>query len=91
MTVDVGWKSINDGWSLERHSWRKEKLELVSAVASAVDQSCVIIYRISLCLPLLARSPDNPQRIRVASVFEFSDCSLSGGQDFRGPLWGYNK
>ena len=26
---------------------------------------------------LLARSPNDPQRIRVASVFEFSDCSLS--------------
>ena len=25
----------------------------------------------------MARSPDDPQRIRVASVFEFSDCSLS--------------
>ena len=25
---------------------------------------------------LLARSPDDPQRIRVASVFEFSVCSL---------------
>ena len=25
----------------------------------------------------LARSPDDPQGIRVASVFEFSDCSLS--------------
>ena len=25
---------------------------------------------------ILARSPDDPQRIRVASVFEFSDCSL---------------
>ena len=26
---------------------------------------------------LLARSPDDPQRIRVASVFELSACSLS--------------
>ena len=30
-----------------------------------------------LLLPFLARSPDDPQRIRVASVFElFFDCSL---------------
>ena len=34
---------VNDGWSQERSSWRKEKLELVSAVALAVDQSYVIL------------------------------------------------
>ena len=36
MTVDVGWMSVDDGWSQERSNWRKEKLKLVSAVASAV-------------------------------------------------------
>ena len=34
--VDVGWMSVGDNWSLERYNWRKEKLELVSAVASVV-------------------------------------------------------
>ena len=30
----------------------------------------------SLCYLLLARSPEYPQRIRVASVFEFFDCLI---------------
>ena len=37
-----------------------------------------VIFQCSLeLLIILARFPDDPQRIRVASVFEFSDCSLS--------------
>ena len=37
---------VDDGWSLESCNWRKERLELVSAVVSAVAQSCVIILYI---------------------------------------------
>ena len=38
MTVDVGLMSVGDNWSLESYNGRKEKLELLSAVASAVNQ-----------------------------------------------------
>ena len=48
--VDVGWMSVDDGWSQERSNWRKEKLELVSAVASAVaGQLCDSIVYYYLC------------------------------------------
>ena len=55
MMVDVSRISINDGWSQERSNWRKEKLELVSAVASAVNQLCVIflyivVHAVMICI-----------------------------------------
>ena len=51
MTFDVGWMLVDDGWSQERSNWRKEKLELVSAVASVVAGiSCgSILYRFVRC------------------------------------------
>ena len=55
MTVDVGWMSVGDGWSRQRYNWRKEKLELVSAIASAVNQlyvifSYILVRALMICI-----------------------------------------